>query len=149
MSFKCVEKKVNVVSNYKYYLGLIFTEHLDYQITVKMAVESAIQALGLVIIKSNCYTKIYEDMIQSIINSGATIWGTREYSCIAAVYHRACRYFMGLGKYAPNIGVQGDMGLHLPFHHQWLCVTRQWCWIITLSNSHVNKKSVCIGLQAR
>ncbi len=61
---------------------------------------------------------MYEAMVQSIINYEAAIWGTREYSCKRSVYHRACRYFMGLGKCAPDIAVQGDMGLHLPCHHQ-------------------------------
>ncbi len=58
-----------------------------------------------------------------------------------AVYHRACIYFMGLGKYAPNIAVQGDMGLHLSCHHQWMCVTRQWFWMINMTKVFMNKKA--------
>ncbi len=48
-----------------------------------------------------------------MINYGAAIWGTQEYFYITAVYHRACRYFMGLEKYAPNIAIQRDMGLRV------------------------------------
>ncbi len=63
VSYKCVKENLNVVYSYKY-LGLIFNEHLDYQITAKMVVQSASQTLGLVIAKSkayggmpyNCYT---------------------------------------------------------------------------------------------
>jgi len=145
--FMCGQDNIDIIDQYKY-LGLILTEHLDYQITAKMVAQSASRALGLVIAKSkayggmpfDCYTKLYEAMVQSIINYGAAVWGTREFSCISAVYHRASRYFMGLGKYAPNAAVQGDMGLKLPIHHQWVCVTRQWCRMINMTSSRVNKK---------
>ncbi len=40
VSFKSGEENLNVVSSYKY-LGLIFTEHFDYQITAKMVAQSA------------------------------------------------------------------------------------------------------------
>ena len=66
-------------------------------------------------------------LVQATINYGAGIWGTMVYSCIEAVQNRALRYFLGLGKYAPNLAINGDMGWHMPAHRQWLCVMRLSC----------------------
>ena len=50
----------------------------------------------------------------------------KNYSCVEVVQNRACRYFLGLGKYAPTPAVAWDMGLLAPQHRQWLCVMRKW-----------------------
>ncbi len=42
-----------LTDRYKY-IGLIFTEFLDYNVTVKMVARSAVHALGLLIDKSIC-----------------------------------------------------------------------------------------------
>ena len=79
---------------------------------------SASRALGLFIHKSKqnggfpfeCFTKLYDSLVWPIIEYGSSIWGTYKRSCIEAVQNRACLYFMAVGKYTPNIAVQGDMG---------------------------------------
>ncbi len=87
-----------------------------------MVVKAAGRALGLLIgkVKSyggvpyDCYTKLYNALDQPIIDYGASISGTKEYTCVAGLQHRDCRFFMGMGKYTPNCAVQGDMGWPLP-----------------------------------
>ena len=69
------------------------------------------------------------------------MWGTKPYTCISAVQNRACRYYLGLGRYAPNTAVNGDMGWDIPEHHQWLSVTRKWCRIIRMSDTSLIKKN--------
>ena len=146
-AFSCGGASISITDRYKY-LGLILTEHLDYSITAKMVAQAASRALGLLIAKDKCnggmpfkcYTKLYESLVQSVIDYGAAIWGTQEYSCISAVQNRACRYFMGLGKYAPNIALQGDTGWKHPYHKQWLCVIRLWCRLVNMSQSRINKR---------
>ena len=44
--------------------------------------------------------------------------GTSAFSCIDAVQNRACRYLHGLGKYAPNTAINGDMGWSMPQQRQ-------------------------------
>ena len=125
--FHCGSESIEVVSQYKY-LGLLLTEFLDYNVTTKIVSPSAGRALGLLIPKDKafggmpfeCYSKCYDALVQSIINYGAAIWGSSNFSCISAVQNRACRFFLGLGKYAPNPAVQGDMGWILPEHRQWI-----------------------------
>ena len=76
------------------------------------------RALGLLISKDKvfggmpfeCFTQCYGATVQSIIDYSAAIWGTKSMSCINAVQNRACRYFLGLGRYAPNAAINGDMG---------------------------------------
>ena len=65
--------------------------------------------------------------------------GTKSVSPISAVQNRACRIFLGLGRYAPIAAVNGDMGWPAPEHRQWMCITRKWCRLITLDESLITK----------
>ena len=51
-----------------------------------------------------------------------------------------CRYYLGLGKRAPNLAVQGDMGWGLPEEKQWLCVVRMWLRLCNMNDSQIGKK---------
>ena len=46
-------------------------------------------------------------------------------SCINAVQNRACRYFLGLGRYASNATINGDMSWLFSEHSQWMCIARK------------------------
>ncbi len=145
--FKCATINIEAVSQYKY-LGLIFNEHLDFLVMVKMIAQSASRALGLLIAKDKsfggmpfvCYTKCYDAIVQATLNYGAPVYGTNSYSCVEAIQNRACRYFLGLGKYAPNPAINGDMGWSMPQHKQWICVIRQWCKMLRMADSKLTKK---------
>ncbi len=114
------------------YLGLMLTEFLDYHITASIVAKSAGRALGLLITKYkafgglpyDCYTKLYDSLVQPIIDYGSSVWDTKEYSCINAIQHRACHFYMGVGKHTSHAAIQGDMGLILPSQRQWINVTR-------------------------
>ena len=108
---------IEIVSQYTY-LGLLFTEFLNYDEMAKAVAKSASRALGLLIAKCKAnggfnyttFTKLFDTMVWSVIDYGASIWGTKDYSCINAVKNRAMRFFMGVGKYTPNLALYGDMG---------------------------------------
>ena len=145
--FMCGDNDIDVIPEYKY-LGLILNEHMDYNVMAKAVAAAANRALGLLIAKSKayggmpvlCFTKLYNALVGSIIDYGAAIWGTREFSCISSVQHRACRFYLGLGRYAPNAAVQGDMGWPSPSQRQWLCVVRHWCNMINMDSARLTKK---------
>ena len=67
----------------------------------KAVARSGGQALSLLIVKSkahggfpfDAYTNLYDSLVWSVISYGAAIWGTRGFSCINAVQHRAIRFF--------------------------------------------------------
>ena len=147
--FMCGDNDIDVIPEYKY-LGLILNEHLDYNVMAKAVAAAANRALGLLIAKSkayggmpvHCFIKLYNALFGSIIDYGAAIWGTREFSCISSVQRRACRFYLGLGRYAPNAAVQGDtcMGWPSPSQRQWLCVVRHWCNMINMDSARLTKK---------
>ena len=91
-----------------------------------MIAQSARCALGLLIAKDKalggmpyqCFSKCYDAIVQSTLNNGAPIYGTSAFSSIDAVQNRACRYFLGFGKYAPNTAINGDMGWPMPQQRQ-------------------------------
>ncbi len=75
-----------------------------------------------------------------IIEYGATIWGTNQYSCINAVQRWMCWYLRGVGCETPNAGVQGDMSWYFSAHHQWNVVTRHWCHLVNMEHTRLNKR---------
>ena len=87
-----------------------------------------------------CFSKCYDAIVQSTLNYGAPIYGTSAFSCIDAVQNRACRYFLGLGKYAPNTAINGDMGWPMPQQRQWICVIRHWCKLTNMNNTLLTKR---------
>lgn len=147
VSFTCGNLSLDYVSHYKY-LGLVLHEHLDFNVTAKSVAQSASRALGLVIAKTKAYggfpfgtfSKLYDSTVSSVISYGASIWGTREYSCVSAVQHRACRFFLGVGKFTPNAAVEGDMGWLPQEVRQWNCVLRQWCRLKNMDANRLNHR---------
>ena len=76
----------------------------------------------------------------SVIEYGASIWGAKEFTCINAVKNRAMRFFMGVGKYTPNLSLYGDMGWIPNSIKQWSCILRLWSRFTKMCNTRLNKK---------
>ena len=82
-NFVCGNSPLELTDQYKY-LGVIFTEHLDFMQMSKVVAQSASRALGLLISKDKyfggmpyeCFTKCYDATVQSVIEYSAAIWGT-------------------------------------------------------------------------
>ncbi len=97
--------------------------------------KSADHSLGLLIAKykafrrmpQDIYRKLYDALVTPIIEYAAAIWGQQELSCISAIQYRACRYFMGVSKYTPNVAVPGGMGWKTVSHRHKLCAcAKNW-----------------------
>lgn len=144
--FEFNSEKLEIVHSYKY-LGVVLNEFLDYNEIAKTVAMSASRALGLVISKSKAFggfqystfTKLYDSMVWPIINYSAPIWGDRSYSCINAVHHRAMRYYLGVGRYTPNVAVSGEMGWKPPIVRQWVSVFRQYFRVMNMDDNRINK----------
>ena len=144
--FTCCSKPVECTDRYKY-LGLALNEFLDYSITAKYAAQSASRALGLLISKFkmlgcmpfHVYSRLYDAMVWSVIDYGSPIWGTREYTCINAIQNRAGRFFLGVGKYTPNVRVNGDIGWSSPITRQWKSVLKHWLRMNSMDVSRINR----------
>ncbi len=83
---------------------------------------------------------MYDALVLPILTYGAAIWGHRHYSCINAVFNRALRFYLGVGKYTPNAAVQGDMGWKSPWSQQWICIFRNWSRLCDMSEDKLCKR---------
>ena len=144
-NFSCCGKALSVSAQYNY-LGLLLTEFLDFAAMATAVAKSASRALGLVIyicklnggLPFKCFTKLYDSLVWPIIEYGASIWGTTTRSCINAVQNRASRYHLGVGKYTPNLAVQGDIGWVQV--RQWKSLGRLWCRFKEMPEGRINKR---------
>ena len=145
--FKCGNDTLEMVDRYVY-LGLLLTEHLDFEKTVKYVAQSASRALGLLISKCklagglpyNVYTKLFESIVSPVINYGACIWGFKTYSCINAVQNRAMRFFLGVGRYTPVAALHGEMGWEPCIVKQLVCIGRFVVRTSCTYTSRINKR---------
>ncbi len=53
----------------------------------------------------------------SIIIYGAAVWGRIDYSVINAVHNCMCHHFLGVNKHTPNVAIQDDKGINVPWQH--------------------------------
>ena len=84
--------------------------------------------------------KLFDSLVSPIIEYGAAIWGYKSYSYINAIQSRACRFFLGVGRYTPNAAVMGDMGWIPIYHKQWKIISSQWCKLMNMDQNRMNRK---------
>ena len=85
------------------------------------------------------FRKLLKRIALPKIHSCSSIWGHKQYTSINAINNRACRYYLGVGKYTANAAVHADPGLAPPVIDQWLSTIRQWCCIVNMNSSRINK----------
>ena len=130
------------------YLGVVLSEHLDYDIMTKAVAQSASSALGLLIAKCktmggvpyDVFTKLYDSVVWPVINYSAPVWGFRSFSCIDAVHNRAMRFYLGVGNYTPNDAIAGEMGWNPTIMRQWKSICLYWSNLSNLDNIRTNKR---------
>jgi hypothetical protein len=145
--FKCGENQLKTVEKYRY-LGLVFTEFLDLTVMSKAVALAATRALGLLIAKCKAhggvphsvFSQLYDSLVQSIVDYGASVWGMNAFTHIKTVQFRAGRYFLGLGRYTPNNAVLGEMGWTDPGERLWKCVFWQWFRLAALPAERLNAR---------
>ena len=138
---------IQTVDQYTY-LGVVLSEHLDYDIVTKAVAQSASRALGLLIAKCrtmggvpyDVFTKLYDSVVWPVVNYSAQVWGFRSFSCIDAVQNRAMMFYLGVGKYTPNDAIVGDMGWNPTIACQWKSICLYWSKLSNLDNIRTNKR---------
>lgn len=145
--FVCGNNELEIVKQYVY-LGLVITEFIDYAAMAKHVANSAGRALGLVIAKFKSagglpfltFTKLYDSLVWSVIDYGASVWGSRTFSCITIVQNRALRFYLGVGRYTPNVAVTGDTGWKSVHQKELKTVMNQWCRVKSMERERLNYK---------
>ncbi len=90
------------------YLGLVLTEHLDYQLMPKVVTQSANRPLGVLVAKSKVTGGMPYDVFVQLHKCicPTTIWGTGNCFCIKSVLYKECHFMLGVGKYTPNTALE-------------------------------------------
>ena len=102
------------------YLGLWLTEFLYGQGNIKNCTPSSVpfncqikstQHGGM---PYRVFTYLYNELVLPIIQYGAAVWCQNEFSCITAVYNRACGFYLGVGRRTLNAAISGSYGVDAP-----------------------------------
>ena len=118
------------------------------EVTANHVAKAAQRILGLLIAKdkahggmpADIFSKLYDALVQSVINYGTAIWGQKSYSSINKVQNRATKYFLGLHKKASNAMANGDMGWDAPLTRQWLKVGQHWARLVNMNKNRLAYK---------
>ena len=81
------------------------------------------------------YTKMIEIIVEPVLFYCSCIWVTRKFPKVQSVLNKACRYFLGVTKNAPNIATRGDMGWVAAEVKQKLECVRLWCRLKNMPES--------------
>ena len=135
------------MSHYKY-LGIYLDELLDYNKCVNVLSDSASRALSGIIAKVqnlkdcgyNTYTKLFDTGVLPILNYGSEVWGYGDFSKCDIVMNRAMRFFLGVHRFAPTAGVQGEMGWMSLKYRRYLQMIKFWNRLIQMDSSRLTKR---------
>ena len=146
-NFTYGENVLERVSEYKY-LGIYLDEFLNYKKCSHILADSAGRALGGIIAKfmslKDCgyktYTTLFETGVLSVLNYGAEIWGYGYYPKCDNIINRAMRFFLGVHRFAPTAGVQGDMGWMSLKYRRYMVMLKFWNKLIIMDDSRLTKR---------
>jgi len=145
-SFHIDDMPVLKVDAYKY-LGILLDAHLKFDMCINALADSAGRALGATISKFKAmknvgygtYTKLFNCGVKPIMEYGSSIWGSKNGNKIDAIQHRAMRWYLGVHKFAPILGMQGDMGWFDSKIGRKLCMFRLWNRLIKMELDRLSK----------
>ena len=145
--FKVGEKNIAVDHRYKY-LGTYFTEFMNFTEHADILGDSGGRALGSVVAKlkkSNhmnysTYTKLYESGVTPIVDYGSEVWGYKNYNKPNIIQNKAMRVFLGVHRFAPVAGLEGDMAWLSPQYRRWLSILRYWNRLLKMNDDRLPKK---------
>ena len=155
--FNVGEKHLEIVSQYKY-LGIVLDEHLNFNKASEVLGGAAGRALSVIISKFKnihgmgyeTFTKLFHSCVSPILDYSCCIWGFDNFKDIEKIQNQACRFYLGVHKFAPIIAVQGDMGWKTSRHRRMLHIMRYWNRLIKMNDARLTKKIFrwdfeCIG----
>ena len=154
--FMLAGKQVDVVSDYKY-LGVVLDEHLTYKVATKTLANAGGRALGGIISKFktfkdigyDTYTKLFDNCVSPILEYGAGVWAPgKKFPDIDNIMLRACRYYLGVHRFAPIPGVLGEMGWIPNSVRRQIASCRLWNRLINMDNSRLTKQIFNYNLAA-
>ena len=100
---------IKIVDKYKY-LGVWFTEYVEWNTTDEAIAETASKAVCTLISRARIcgglgfgtFSKLFDSCVQSIMSYGGSVWGICECKHVSSVWFQACRYHLGVRKLHPK-----------------------------------------------
>ena len=129
-------------------------EHLNYNECVKTLSTAAGRALGGIISKFrtlknvgyNTFKKLYDSGVRPILEYSSGVWGYIKSKEIEQIQYRAFRYFLGVNRFCPIAGMQGDMGWVSHNLERYVNMVRFWNRINLMDDNRLTKKNIQLGL---
>ena len=114
---KIGEDILDYTSSYKY-LGVYFNEFLKFNVNKESLALSGTRALGNLISKYknnkhmtySVFNRLFSSCVIPVLDYGAEVWGIYNCSELERVQVSAARTFLGLNRYTPILGIEGDIG---------------------------------------
>ena len=146
-SFSLGDHALSIVSHYKY-LGVIFDEHLNFDLNSATLSSAALRALGGIKNKLrnlkecgfNSFNTLFSSGVVSIADYCAGIWGTRIFPQIEKVQHQAARYYLGVHRFAPIEALLGDIGWSTAKHRHSVLSIKFWNRLCNLDTFRITRK---------
>ncbi len=121
---------------------------MDYEYTSAQFAARAERGLGSIVYKYkkfpemgySTYSKWYENCVVPIVDHASGVWGYKLYSTIDQLQNKAPRIFLGIHRFAPILGVEGDMGWLNRGRQRHLNILRLWNRIIRMRESRLPKQ---------
>ena len=138
---------LNIVEKYKY-LGTVFSEHLDYDVTSSMLAGAAGRALGGVISKFKAlknvgyhtFYKMFHSSVVPIIDYASGVWGYKNSNAGDKIQFRAVRYYLGVHLKAALLALEGDIGWNTCKMRQHINMIRLWNRMIKMEDNRLTKR---------
>lgn len=153
-NFKFGNTKLDIISKYKY-LGILLDENLNFKSCVETLSEAGGRALSAIIgkfhtyknITYNVYTKLYDATVWPILEYCASVWSYKKHVKPDQIQNRAIRYYLGVHKNAPILGIQADMGWITPEFKYYLAMFRYWNRLINMDSSRLTRRMFEYNMQ--
>ena len=147
-NFMIGRNKLEVVDQYKY-LGVIFTFNGNFTTTAEALSKGAGRALGKIIsnihsfkeIEIKSFEKLFYSCVVPILDYTSGVWGNRKFQAIENIQNRSIRYFLGVHRFAPLLGIYGDIGW-IPCHYRhWTNIVRLWNRLVQFDDNRITKQA--------
>eukprot|EP00732_Lithocolla_globosa_P002453 Lithocolla_globosa_v1_NODE_1612_length_2444_cov_4.514417.p1 type:complete len:535 gc:universal NODE_1612_length_2444_cov_4.514417:2019-415(-) len=130
------------------YLGILLSEHLDLEKSVKRLCSAAHRALALLCNKSrlaggfplDVFDHLYYCMVVPVMDYGAEILGDVGIEHVNMVHHRACRAFLWVPRKTANAAIEGEMGWTPPIVRRKTSMIRYWERLIKLPADRITHR---------
>jgi len=137
---------LSTVEQYKY-LGIVFNEFIDYNVTAQILADAANRALGSIINKYKSinvlgyykFIKLFQSGVSPIIDYCSEVWGYKKFPQIDAIQNKAIRIFLGVHKFVSIAAINGDMGWKASFVRHKISMVRFWNRLMSLNDTRLPK----------